>query len=173
MKYFFRIFVAAAVLAACFSAAPVVADDAKPKNEVVEQGWTSHCDKPATKDAPKYCEVANALVMKDSHMQVATFAVGFPDKNSKTARGAVVLPLGILVQQDVIMNVDDSKTPFTFRVQYCTPGGCFSYINLSPAVIEDMKKGSKAHFSFAAVGPQKIDIAFSLSGFGKTMKGIQ
>ena len=141
---------------------------------MTESDWAVRCSdgKPPGKTAAKNCEIFKLLQVSQSHMRVAEFAASFPDPaNTDLARGAVVLPLGILFDQGVTMKVDDNK-PFVFRPQYCTNAGCFALIDLTKAVLDQMKKGEAVHFLFRTMTGQNVDLSLKLSGFGKTLKQV-
>lgn len=142
--------------------------DAAPS--VVERGWALRCPE-EQKDKKKQCEVFQRLDMKDSSAaRVAEFAVGFPDKK-EPARGVVILPLGILLEQGVSMKIDDGK-PFVFKTRYCTNAGCFSYVNLDKTLLGSLKKGKAVAFQFKSATGQDINLIMNLSGFEKSLKEI-
>jgi invasion protein IalB len=137
--------------------------------EIVEMGWQKRCADKKSEEAKK-CEIFQRLAIKKSDMRVAEFAIGFPEKKD-TARGVVVLPLGILLEPGVAMKIDDGK-PFVFKARYCVNAGCFSYINLDKSILDSMKKGKLASFFFKTAEGQDVNLIMNLTGFEKAMKGI-
>jgi invasion protein IalB len=144
---------------------------AKEEPTAVELGWTKRCPEKPKDGSPLKCEVFQRLEVKQTHARVAEFAVGFPKEKDK-ALAAVVLPLGILLTQDIVIKIDDGK-PMSFKVQYCTNDGCVSFIDLGSDVLEELKKGSSVHFMFKAMNNQNVDLTMGLSGFGKALKEIR
>ena len=87
------------------------------------------------------------------------------------ARGIISLPLGILLQKDMQMRIDE-EPPFSFKVRYCDPNGCYAYLNLDETVLEKLRRGGKTVLTFESVKPQKVQIELSLKGFAKALKEI-
>jgi invasion protein IalB len=142
---------------------------------MAELGWTVRCpehkDQDKKKEAQNRCEAFQRLEVAETHARVAEFAVGFPKSGEESARGAVILPLGILLEQGVLMRIDEGKAA-AFKIQYCTNGGCVSFINLDKNTLEDMKKSESVHFVFKAVNGQNVDLSMKLAGFAKVLKQI-
>lgn len=129
--------------------------------------WTVRCssDKP---DAGRECEVYQRLAVAKTGQRVAEFAVGFP-KGKQDGRGVIVLPLGILLEDGIIMQIDDGQK-FKFKPRYCTNDGCFAFINVSAALIDTLKKGTEVHFGAKALNGKEIKIKMSLKGLSKTLE---
>ena len=182
LKNYCRILFAVLILGT--TAMPSSAEEAKeaaakkaPSNEVVERGWKQRCPKQnlLQKLKKKQCEVFQRIDVKESSMRVAEFAVGFPSEKTLekgAARGVVILPLGILLEQGVEMKVDTAK-PLAFKSRYCTNAGCFSYLNLSKDLLDFMKKAKTVTFVFKTSEGQNVNLIMSLNGFEKALKGIQ
>jgi invasion protein IalB len=155
------------------SAAPKSSGAAAP--EIAETNWELRCTDEKgvqTKDktASSKCETYKVLVLGTSHTRVAEIAASIPDpKDPEAARAAIVLPLGIRLDQGVALKIDDNK-PFGFNLLYCTNEGCFSLINMNKDLVEQMKKGDSVHFIFRAMNGQNVNLSFKLAGFGKALK---
>lgn len=155
-------------------------DAAKPApgTEMVERGWKGRCPdaKPEDKKNKKQCEVFQRIDVKGAdNTRVAEFALGFPDdkKLEKGAGlGAVILPLGILLDQPVGMKVDDGKS-MSFRLRFCTTAGCVGYVTLPKAVVETMKTGKTVTFGFKTAEGRDVNLLMSLNGFDKALKDLQ
>jgi invasion protein IalB len=163
-------------LASFHALAADAAKDAKGKdNKVVETGWSVRCpDKAKEKDTAK-CEIFSKLEVEGTKARIAEFAIGFPeDKTLKkgNARGVIILPLGILLQEGITMTVDEGK-PLAFTSRFCTKGGCFSFVDLDKDLIESMKKGKAINMRFKTGANQKANLIMSLENFGKALARIQ
>jgi invasion protein IalB len=165
--------------------APAKADAAKqPANEVVETGWAQRCPQPPKADdksapAPKadkkQCEIFQRINMKETSARVAEFAVGFPQEKTfekGAARGVVILPLGILLEEGVQMKIDSGK-PLLFKTRFCANAGCFSFVKLNKDVLDDMRKAKFVNFLFKTSAGQNVSMIMSMKGFDDQMKGIQ
>jgi invasion protein IalB len=171
-----NIVIAACLIAAALCATAVyaakpddkkLAAEAKKGQQIVDTGWTQRCDKP---DDKKTCEVFSRLMIKDSKARVAEMAVGFPPE-AKTARGAVILPLGIMLEPGIAMKIDDGKA-YAFKVHSCTEGGCLSYVNLDKDLLADFRKGKTASFIFRSGNGQPMQVQLNLAGLDKALKAI-
>lgn len=128
--------------------------------------WNTRCDDNG------YCEMFQRINADEKGTaRLAEFAIGFPD-GAKTARGVVVLPLGILVQPGVGMHVDE-KDSFKFAINHCSDSGCIGYIDLNDAVLSKLKSGTEASFVFFATNGKKIRIPMSLVGFSKAFGKVK
>lgn len=167
-----------AALLLTFSTAPAFAADAKTDKkaaagkapEVIEQTWSKRCNEKTKTD----CEIFDVLAVKQNKARIAEFAIGFPpsEKLKKgTARGVVILPLGVLLEPGVGLKVDDKK-PITFKVRYCTNAGCFSYIDLDEDMLEDMQKAKQLNFFFRSMDGKEVRLIMGLTGFPEALKSI-
>ena len=157
-------------------AAPAVAAK-QPSNEMVEQGWKQRCNTPKAgeKAAEKICEIFQRLEIKENHMLVAELAVGFlHDKTMEkgAAHGAIILPLGISLESDIGMKVDEGK-PVVFKPRFCTAAGCFSFVTLSKDLLDTMKKGKAITFTFKTAEGQNVNLIMHIGGFEKALKENQ
>lgn len=187
MKKIYLLAVAASFFLALAVASHVVlAEDAKapapkaattPTNEVLERGWDLRCpDEKTEKQDKKQCEAFQRLDLKGSEMRVAELAIGFPKENKAIekggALGAVVLPLGILLDEPLSMKIDDGK-PMSFRVRYCTAAGCVAYVAINKSMLETMRNGKKTSFDFKTADGQNVNIVMTLTGLDKILKDMQ
>lgn len=147
------------------------------QNDDAGESWVMRCNEPqdgksgaAKPDQNKSCEIFQRLVVSDSGQRIAEFAIGFPS-DQDMARGVAVLPLGIMLDQPLTMQIDDGK-PFTFKVRYCVQDGCYAFLNLTPEIIDMLKRGGKVVFSFTTLAGQPISIDMSLKGITKALKGL-
>jgi invasion protein IalB len=172
------------VLVLAIAAAPSFAEDIKKDpakksdgNEIVERGWTARCPKSKDKQPveKKQCEIFQRIDMKKNSMRVAEFAIGFPQEKglaSDAARGVVILPLGILLEQGAEMKIDDGR-PLAFKSRFCTNAGCFAYITLSRKTLDSMKKAKAATFSFKTADGRKVNLIMGLGSFEKALGEIR
>lgn len=146
------------------------AQQAQPATEVVELPWSKRCSKDAK--GAETCEVFARLETggKDN-VRVAEFAIT-PVNDKGEAQGVVILPLGILLEQNVAMKMDEGK-PAQFKPRFCTNAGCFSYLNLNKEILSSMRSGKSINFFFKTAEGQDVRLIMSLTGFGKAIKGLR
>jgi len=162
-----------AILAASATLSAVQAKPSAPA-KVTGEIWSTRCDPPKDK-AAKYCEVFQRLSMtekdKKEAMRVAEFAIGYPT-DKKGARGVLILPLGILLDGPLQVQIG-SGAAFTFHARFCDQGGCYSFLELGDDQIDQLKKNDKLTIQFAALNGQKMDIPMSLKGIGPALDKIK
>jgi invasion protein IalB len=160
---------------AAAAAAPASAQPATQTtdNTVVDTGWSQRCDD--KKDGKKYCEVFARLAMKESNMRVAEVTIGFPQDNSlpkDTARGVIIMPLGVLLEPGATMAIDNG-TPFSFKSRFCIQAGCYAFVNLKKNILDSMKKGKNLNIYFKTADNRDMRLALGLKGFDKVIDKIQ
>ena len=117
------------------------------------------------------CEIFQRLLVRDTGQRIAEFAVGYPEGGQGNARGVAVLPLGIILDEDISMQIDDGAR-FSFKVRYCTQSGCFAFLDLNPEIVDMMRKGGEATFYFHILNGEPMAINLSLSGFTKALETL-
>ena len=166
----FFLFVVFMMLSASSFAAKPSADKKGKGIELVASEWRSRCgkDEKTGKESKDKCEVYQRISVKKTKARIAEMALGFPidekGKKSKSARGVVILPLGILLENGIVMKIDDEK-PAVFKVRFCTNSGCVAYVNLDKKLLTSMKKGKNINFIFKSSVGQDVNIVMSLKGF--------
>lgn len=152
--------------------------------------WTVRCE---GEGKAQICEAFQRLTHAQSGARVMEFAIGFPQaerevKKNLTAiappsaalelgrdmpgRGVIVLPLGIMLNEGVILKIDQSKR-YPFEVRYCTGEGCYAYIDLPRATIDHLGRAMNATISFTTLDKQNISLPIDLKGFGGALQAIR
>lgn len=132
------------------------------------------------KAAGKYCEGVQSLFVvqtdkegKNANPQrIAELAVGYPPgKNSKTAQAVVVLPLGIVVNEKIIVEVDGNAID-KIEIRFCDNGGCAALFELDKGALDKMRKGKEISFRTKSAANQPVLIGLPLSAFAKVHEQI-
>ncbi len=118
----------------------------------------------------KVCEMVQRISVAKTGQRIAEFSIAKMDSNG-VSRAAIALPLGLAVQEKILMKIDDNK-PVSFRIKYCVPAGCISNLSLKEKIINMMKKGSKLSVIAKSADGKPINIVMSLKGFTKKNKDI-
>ncbi len=153
---------------AATEAAPAASAGSAKPGEV----WTERCNKNEKAEGPKRgrCEIFQRLIVKDTGQRVVEMAIGFP-KEKKSARGIIIVPLGILLQPGIQMKVDD-KAPFKFQSRFCDTGGCYGFVDLNDKILADLKAGKKIVLSFQTIENKTMNVELSLKDFVKALGEI-
>lgn len=163
------------------AADPGKAGDGMPKIAAADgKAWANRCDDLKDKDGKvtgKYCETFQRLSLvagegeKQQMQRVAEFAIGYPPADKGKAGAVLILPLGVIVDGDIKVQIDE-KDVMKFRVRYCDNGGCVAMLKLENAILEKMKKGKVMTVKAQSLGGG-VDIPFRLDGFGPALDGVK
>ncbi|HRQ61875.1 MAG TPA: invasion associated locus B family protein [Alphaproteobacteria bacterium] len=160
----------------------VVGEEAKTAAEsVVKQAtlpegtdaWKIRCNTDEAQKAENKrgkCEVFQQLIVQESKQRFAEFAIGFPEGQNE-ARGIMILPLGVLLEPGVEMQIDDQQS-FKFKIRYCEPGGCAAFLSLNDQVLGMMKGGKIAKVTLQSAQGKSLTFEMSLKGFGDVFKQV-
>ena len=147
--------------------------------------WQARCQdiKDGEKVTGKYCEAVQSLYVvkkdedpkKSTTQRIAEMAVGYPPgSTAKSAQAVAILPLGIVVNEKVVIEIDGDNL-MKFDIRFCDVGGCVGIFNLDKGAIEKMRKGKELNFKTQAMSGQPVVIGLPLSAFdaviGKLIPG--
>ena len=136
-----------------------------------ESPWQVRCQD--FEEGVRHCEIFQRLVVQETGMVVADFAIGYP-QDSDVARGVIILPLGMILLQEHRPSLQiDEETPFSFGPRFCAPLGCYSYLSLNDFVINALKKGNNITLTYHDLSGRDVKIKMSLQGFTKAIGEIQ
>lgn len=152
-------------------AAVVVFDVPFAASKSPTSAWLTRCDKDDEGNF-KHCEIYSRLNLPNTKKRVAEFAIGYSKESAGVARGVIVLPLGVFVQDDVVLSVD-GKAYLNTKVSYCLESGCYAPISLPDQIITKMKKGDEAALTFKGRNGKPFLVRIPLTGFTKTIKEIR
>lgn len=140
--------------------------------------WSKRCQDLKGADGKAtthYCEIFQQLSMKEKDssklQRIVEFAIGYPP-GEKKARGVLIMPLGVLLEEPMSLTIDD-KNETKFSVRYCTGDGCFAFLTLPEDFLEKMGKGEKLSVNGKAMNGQDLHIILMLTGFGKALAQIK
>ena len=138
--------------------------------------WSIRCNKAEGQTEPVEvepgkCEMYQKQTIKDTGQRLVEFAIGYP-QGAQNARGIVILPLGIMLQPGLTMQIDE-QTPFKFDVRYCIQNGCYAFLELNDDVIKKMSRGDKATLTMMAQNEKRRAIPIPLGGFTKALNQVK
>lgn len=159
------------------------AQDAQKTNDAVkstDSAWLVRCDeiKDGEKVTGEYCEMVQSLSVSQKDADPATaqrlleIAIGYPPVGKSKANVVFILPLGILVSEDIVVDVDGKKA-FDFKVKTCEAGGCIASFTLNDKEIGALEKGSVMQAKLTAASGQLLGVEMSLAGFGEALAKVK
>jgi invasion protein IalB len=155
-------------LAAALFVAPAIAQEAAPQaakanqpTDVKEIGdWTVRC---FPGKSPTPCHMLELRVAKKSGQRVLGVLLAYAPANNATLL-QVSVPLGVSLQNGLIINSDTWKSP-PLKFRRCDQGGCYIESAVGDDVINELAKASNAKMQIVSVDGKRFDLAFSLKGF--------
>lgn len=109
------------------------------------------------------CEIFQRLIEGSTGQRVAEFAIGVPEKG-KAARGVAILPLGVMFDPAVTMQIDGGPS-YSFTLRYCTMEGCYAYVDLNDALLANLKSGKEMVFYLTLKDGELVPLVMKLGGF--------
>ena len=136
--------------------------------------WSVRCGEQGDVSSPEKgkCEIFQRLVVNETGQRLTEFAIGYSGENLDQMRGIVILPLGILLETGVALQIDD-KEPFSFTPRYCDAGGCVAFLNMNDKILGMMRKGDTARVTMKALNGSDINVEMPLKGFSKALGQIK
>lgn len=92
--------------------------------------------------------------------------VDLPDGSEAAAGVTAVTPLGTLLSEGLVLQVDQGEAR-RYAYNWCTRSGCFARFGLTADEINQLKRGSKARMRLVSVSnpEQPVVLDLSLTGF--------
>ena len=114
------------------------------------------------------CRMAQSIVLKEQKQVVLQLRI-FKDE---TPTALFSFPLGILLNTGWQIKIDNGKTrllPF----EICKLDGCHSGINLTPQLVQQMKRGNILNVKFFDSNQNAVEPKISLKGFTKAYEALK
>jgi invasion protein IalB len=123
-------------------------------------GWRVEC---ANDGKALDCQTVNKVSQRESGQVVTAVAIRIPPDTKKPVL-MVQVPLGIQVNQQVSVQVDEGKTE-RHPIQTCAQNGCFVAVPVADQVIGALRGGKTLKVAFHSVNGQTITVTMPLGGF--------
>jgi invasion protein IalB len=159
----------ALAFAAALIATPAIAQDAAPQqaqkplqpSDVKEfKDWTVRCY-PVSSPTP--CEMIELRVAKKTGQRILGVLLAYaPSRDAHVLQ--ISVPLGIAIQNGVVINADTYKSP-VLKYRRCDQMGCYIEAAVGSDVIDQLGKATKAEINIVSVDGRKFNLVFSLDGF--------
>ncbi|MEC7760711.1 MAG: invasion associated locus B family protein [Pseudomonadota bacterium] len=129
--------------------------------------WQRECLRIPGNEGPAPCQITQFLREEPDGAPVGKVSIGkLPDGNEATAGSMIIVPLGVLLTQQMTIGVD-SAAPKRYPFRFCDPNGCVAQIGYTAEEIAAFKAGSEATLTVVPVAApdQQVALPLSLSGF--------
>jgi len=137
------------------------------------QDWTVRC-KMASQQAfgsGDICEMYQQVDEQESQQTVLEIVIGYPSEGEQPV-ALFFLPLGIRLPPGVELRVDENE-PVRFPIQLCSRNGCRADIELTSALVTQMRAGSEAVLVIADPQGRGVGLPLSLQGFSAALDDVQ
>lgn len=129
--------------------------------------WSRECIRIPGRTEADPCEMIQLLRPAPDAEPMAKVSIARLPDNLKTRAGVtVVMPLGVVLTQQLTIQVD-AAAPRRYPFLYCVATGCYAQFALTAAEVTAFKNGAKATFTVVPVNTPDAAAPFevSLSGF--------
>ena len=161
------------VLIVIFSSLNSFAAESKTENLDLLMGkWVVKCSSNAD-DNKKTCALERSLFIDKERKKKLITVIMRTKSSSEGVRFILISPLGTLINSGVKIGFDGklvSETPYGFNV--CKQIGCITSMMVKKETLERFKESNILNLEYIGTKGQKIEIKFSLNGFGKEFKKI-
>jgi invasion protein IalB len=154
---------------AALLAAPAFAQDAAPQQpqkpmqptDTKEIGdWTVQCYPVKT---PTPCQMLELRVAKKTGQRILGVLLAYaPETNAHVIK--VSVPLGVSLQNGLIINLDSWKSP-PVKFHACDQGGCYIESAIGADIVGQLSKAANAKVRIVSIDGKPYDLVFSLKGF--------
>ncbi|MEO0914163.1 MAG: invasion associated locus B family protein [Pseudomonadota bacterium] len=150
--------------AAAAPSEPAAAEEAPAEPEIVTEvfgDWEKRC----TADQSR-CFMYQ-LARDESGNPVAEITiVALPDGEQAAAGATIVTPLGTLLTEGLVIQVDSGQAR-KYDFGWCTRSGCFARFGMEADYVNNLKRGNRAVMQLSSVSaPERpIGLSVSLAGF--------
>lgn len=152
--------------------------DAKPAAPAL--AWITRCDKPkeGEKSKAEYCEMVQRISVTEKGgdpakaQRLVEFAIGYPPAEKDKATAVIILPLGILVQEKIKLEIDGDKET-DFEIGFCEASGCIATVQFSEREMGKLAKGKVMRLLAVSAVGQPVAIDMPLGGFAEAYQKIK
>lgn len=145
----------------------------KPKTETAhnavngntpEEAWAKRCNEENTT-----CEVFQRIIVRETNQLIIEMAI--KPKDDGSAQAGVVLPLGIIVANGILLQIDE-QSPQNVKIRSCNQKGCFAIMDISDAFLQSLKDGNILNVKFLNGVERPVIAKLSLSGLTKQLNAL-
>ena len=151
-------------------AAPAEPSPAQPVDIVV----TEHGDWELRCEGENNCFMYQLTRDQDLNPVAEISIVTLPEGGQATAGVTVVTPLGTLLTEGLLLQVDSGRAT-QYEFGWCTRAGCFARFGLTATELDNMKRGNTARLRIVAVSAadRPVLLNVSLTGFTAAYNALQ
>jgi invasion protein IalB len=147
----------------------------QPTQEQAQSAWVKLCEKATLKKQDKeekldICLTHHERLDGGTGMVIVSAALREVQGNPKKHL-MIMVPLGVALPAGVQIKIDDEKEATKLAYTICHPGGCTAEIEVTPPLVEKLKKGKQMMVAAMNVAARPIFLPVPLEGFEKTLAG--
>ena len=130
--------------------------------QTAETGWQVVC-RFATQDRNKLsCSMVFETYSANDRVRIASVEIVKGDKNRIMILSA---PIGVSLKEGILVELDGGKFG-QLSYSHCQNNGCFASLDLTDAMVANLKKAKTLSLTFQDLQASKIKSDISLVGFG-------
>jgi invasion protein IalB len=125
--------------------------------------WAVACTQPAGK---KVCTFSQQQMDKETRQRMLAIELS---PAVEKADGTLLLPFGLAVAREVIVQIGETTLGMPLRFRTCLPAGCVVPLSFGPREIGELRKGKALTVRATGDGGQPAVFTISLEGFASAM----
>lgn len=136
--------------------------------------WVVSCQRLATEDGKRICEVTQYIRVQSLKDPVALVAFGYPP-GSTTLALTVMLPTNVTLEQNARAFADPfGGTGIELTWRRCIPGGCFASVAIDAEAFKKWRSSSEAgRFEYRDATGQELSLPFSMKGYNAALDALR
>jgi invasion protein IalB len=120
-----------------------------------------------------FCTMKQIALNADGTPAAEIEVIRLPRGGPAAAGINVLTPLGVLLTEGLIFEIDDTGTR-RYEFQFCSPDGCLARFGVDEASVDAMKRGSVVKLGVSAVNlPEPAVLGVSLAGFTASFNALR
>jgi len=141
--------------------APMTAAGEPTSLQETYEDWVVVCGQ---REGKKVCALTQQQTDRESRQRI--LAVELTTVTADKAEGTLVLPFGLAVSKDVVLQMDGAAFGAPLRFRTCITGGCLVALSFDAQALAALRKGTALTIAATAENGQPVNFSVSLKGIG-------
>lgn len=130
--------------------------------------WTMRC---VTREGLPPCEIVQAVRHKENEKAALEFSLAYAGRDTRYAV-QLVLPLGVFVQGEALIRLDEKTDLHGYAFTRCEPSGCYIDRLVSRADLDPLFAAAKGVVAVRQSNGQPLIVPLSFNGFADAAKSM-
>ncbi len=130
------------------------------------QDWRVSC---VETDGETRCILQQQLLNMKTNQSILSLELEMPSDGS--GEGTIIMPLGMAVDRDSSLQIDDAEDLRRLKIETCVPAGCISHFEIDTDFMRAMRRARtlKVQLYSATAEGRRVTFPLSLEGFPQAL----